>query len=53
MQKPSGNVEAQKPATANASSKKRAKNRKAGLQALLSGQQRQSNSLSLADFMMK
>lgn len=53
MQKPSGNFEAQKPATANASSKKRAKNRKAGLQALLSGQQRQSNSLSLADFMMK
>lgn len=40
--------------SANASSKKRAKNRKAGLQALLSSQQqRQSNPLSLADFMMK
>ncbi|OAQ61024.1 PAP2 domain-containing protein [Pochonia chlamydosporia 170] len=38
--------------TANASSKKRAKNRKGGLQALLSGQQQKStNSLSLADFM--
>ncbi|KYK61240.1 uncharacterized protein DCS_02382 [Drechmeria coniospora] len=37
----------------NASSKKRAKNRKAGLQALLSGQQQQSASLSLADFMRK
>ncbi|KAL6861011.1 hypothetical protein J3F83DRAFT_747054 [Trichoderma novae-zelandiae] len=53
MQKATENVESQKPATANASSKKRAKNRKAGLQALLSGQQRQSNPLSLADFMMK
>jgi tartrate dehydratase beta subunit/fumarate hydratase class I family protein len=41
-------------ATANASSKKRAKNRKAGLQALLSGQQKSaSSSLSLADFMRK
>ena len=41
-------------ATANASSKKRAKNRKAGLQALLSGQKsQQSNPLSLADFMKK
>ncbi|KAG6030533.1 hypothetical protein E4U41_007804 [Claviceps citrina] len=39
-------------ATANASSKKRAKGRKGGLQALLSGQQHKaSNSLSLADFM--
>jgi hypothetical protein len=38
--------------TANANSKKRAKNRKGGLQALLSGQQqRPTNSLSLADFM--
>ncbi|KAJ4309371.1 hypothetical protein N0V84_011534 [Fusarium piperis] len=38
--------------TANASSKKRAKNRKAGLQALLSGQKQQaSNPLSLAHFM--
>lgn len=38
--------------TANANSKKRAKNRKGGLQALLSGQQQKStNSLSLADFM--
>ncbi|TFA99236.1 hypothetical protein CCMA1212_008899 [Trichoderma ghanense] len=53
MQKAAESVEAQKPATANASSKKRAKNRKAGLQALLSGQQRPSNPLSLADFMMK
>lgn len=44
----------QKPASnaSNASSKKRAKNRKGGLQALLSGQQQKSsNSLSLADFM--
>lgn len=41
-------------ATANASSKKRAKNRKAGLQALLSGQQKQSaNPLSLSHFMKK
>jgi RNase P subunit RPR2 len=41
-------------AQSNASSKKRAKNRKAGLQALLSGQQQQkSKSLSLADFMQK
>ncbi|KAK1239516.1 hypothetical protein MKX07_009004 [Trichoderma sp. CBMAI-0711] len=54
MQKAVESVEAPKPATANASSKKRAKNRKAGLQALLSGQQqRPSNPLSLADFMMK
>lgn len=53
MQKAAESVEVQKPATANASSKKRAKNRKAGLQALLSGQQRPSNPLSLADFMMK
>ncbi|WAO83176.1 Hypothetical protein NCS54_00035800 [Fusarium falciforme] len=38
--------------TANASSKKRAKNRKAGLQALLSGQKQQpTNPLSLAHFM--
>ncbi|OAA41353.1 DUF866 domain protein [Metarhizium rileyi] len=38
--------------TANASSKKRAKNRKGGLQALLSGQQKNmTNSLTLADFM--
>ncbi|KAM0430503.1 hypothetical protein ACHAPT_005850 [Fusarium lateritium] len=40
--------------TANASSKKRAKNRKAGLQALLSGQkqkQQATNPLSLAHFM--
>ena len=47
-----------KPATAqaqsNQSSKKRAKNRKAGLQALLAGQaQQKSNSLSLADFRAK
>ena len=40
----------QKP-TANATSKKRTKNRKAGLQALLSSQQKQSKSLSLSDFM--
>jgi hypothetical protein len=41
-------------ATANVNSKKRAKNRKAGLQALLSGQQQQrSSGLSLADFMNK
>ncbi|KAJ6781623.1 hypothetical protein PWT90_04425 [Aphanocladium album] len=39
-----------KPATANASSKKRAKNRKAGLQALLSSQQKPSGGLSLASF---
>ncbi|KAG8426032.1 hypothetical protein J3459_008497 [Metarhizium acridum] len=38
--------------TANASSKKRAKNRKGGLQALLAAQQQKStSSLSLADFM--
>ncbi|KAG5974571.1 hypothetical protein E4U58_002845 [Claviceps cyperi] len=38
--------------TANASSKKRAKNRKGGLQALLAGQQNKpGSSLSLADFM--
>ncbi|KAF9771050.1 hypothetical protein IL306_011327 [Fusarium sp. DS 682] len=38
--------------TSNASSKKRAKNRKAGLQALLSGQNQQtSNALSLSHFM--
>ncbi|KAG6010874.1 hypothetical protein E4U21_002542 [Claviceps maximensis] len=36
---------------ANASSKKRAKNRKGGLQALLAGQNKSSSSLSLADFM--
>lgn len=35
----------------NASSKKRAKNRKAGLQALLSSQPKQNKSLSLSDFM--
>ena len=41
-------------AATNASSKKRAKNRKAGLQALLAGQQQQkANPLSLADFMKK
>lgn len=40
-----------KPVTANASSKKRAKNRKAGLQALLSSQQKPSGGLSLASFM--
>lgn len=40
-------------ATANATSKKRAKNRKAGLQALLSGQQQAANPLSLANFMKK
>jgi hypothetical protein len=46
-------AEASKP-SANASSKKRAKNRKAGLQALLAGQQQQkSSSLSLSDFMQK
>ncbi|KEY66957.1 hypothetical protein S7711_05077 [Stachybotrys chartarum IBT 7711] len=39
--------------TVNASSKKRAKNRKAGLQALLSGQQQTASPLSLADFMKK
>lgn len=40
--------------SANATSKKRAKNRKAGLQALLAGQQTQrANPLSLADFMRK
>lgn len=37
--------------TTNASSKKRAKNRKAGLQALLSSQQKPSGGLSLASFM--
>ncbi|VTT61910.1 unnamed protein product [Fusarium fujikuroi] len=38
--------------TSNASSKKRAKNRKAGLQALLSGQKQQTtNPLSLSHFM--
>lgn len=41
--------------TANANSKKRAKNRKAGLQALLSGQQQRqtANPLTLGDFMRK
>ena len=39
--------------SANASSKKRAKNRKAGLQALLSSQKQPSSSLSLANFMQK
>lgn len=43
-------IEKPKP-TANASSKKRAKNRKAGLQALLSSQQKPSGGLSLASFM--
>lgn len=44
-------AEALKPTT-NATSKKRAKNRKVGLQALLGGQQKQaSNPLSLANFM--
>ncbi|TDZ23414.1 hypothetical protein Cob_v003895 [Colletotrichum orbiculare MAFF 240422] len=45
--------EAAKPVTANSSSKKRAKNRKAGLQALLSQAKTSSSggrSLSLADF---
>lgn len=37
--------------TANSNSKKRAKNRKAGLQALLSSQSKPSKSLSLSDFM--
>lgn len=37
--------------TANSSSKKRAKNRKVGLQALLSSQQKPSGGLSLASFM--
>lgn len=41
------------PTTANASSKKRAKNRKAGLQALLSQQKQPPSSLSLANFMQK
>lgn len=45
-------VEDPKP-SANANSKKRAKNRKAGLQALLAGQQQKSNPLSLADFRKK
>jgi RNase P subunit RPR2 len=41
-------------ASANASSKKRAKTRKAGLQSLLSGHQKQqSRPLSLSDFMKK
>ena len=40
--------------SANATSKKRAKNRKGGLQALLSGQQQKSaSSFTLADFMKK
>ncbi|KAI8180334.1 hypothetical protein K4K52_003190 [Colletotrichum sp. SAR 10_76] len=46
-------AEAAKPASANSSSKKRAKNRKAGLQALLSQAKTSSSggrSLSLADF---
>ncbi|KAK8145031.1 hypothetical protein G3M48_004982 [Beauveria asiatica] len=43
-------IEKPKPNT-NASSKKRAKNRKAGLQALLSSQQKPSAGLSLASFM--
>jgi len=49
-------VPEQKPATANASSKKRAKSRKAGLVALLQNQATASTtrpSLSLADFMKK
>lgn len=46
--------EAAKKPSANASSKKRAKNRKVGLQALLAGQQKQQASpLSLGDFMRK
>lgn len=54
IQKTTNHAEMPKPVTANASSKKRAKNRKAGLQALLSGQQqRKSTPLSLADFMMR
>ncbi|KAJ6439577.1 PAP2 domain-containingprotein [Purpureocillium lavendulum] len=51
-EQPSTAAPAVKP-SANASSKKRAKNRKAGLQALLSGQQKPALSLSLADFMKK
>ncbi|KAF5004633.1 hypothetical protein FDECE_8871 [Fusarium decemcellulare] len=51
VKKPATTLEAPKP-TANATSKKRAKNRKAGLQALLSGQKQQAaNPLSLAHFM--
>ncbi|KAF6810584.1 Zinc finger protein ZPR1 [Colletotrichum sojae] len=49
-------AEPAKPATANSSSKKRAKNRKAGLQALLSQAKTSSSSgrsLSLADFARK
>ena len=47
-----GATEAQAKPSANASSKKRAKNRKGGLQALLANQQQRSaGSLSLADFM--
>ncbi|KPM34118.1 hypothetical protein AK830_g12455 [Neonectria ditissima] len=49
MKKPA-TADALKP-TANASSKKRAKNRKAGLQALLSAQQQAANPLSLSHFM--
>lgn len=47
---PNISAETPKP-TANSSSKKRAKNRKAGLQALLSSQQKPSGGLSLASFM--
>ncbi|EJP66648.1 RNAse P Rpr2/Rpp21/SNM1 subunit domain-containing protein [Beauveria bassiana ARSEF 2860] len=47
---PGPSIEKPKPNT-NASSKKRAKNRKAGLQALLSSQQKPSAGLSLASFM--
>ncbi|KAF4448302.1 hypothetical protein F53441_8277 [Fusarium austroafricanum] len=51
VKKVSAPVELPKP-TSNASSKKRAKNRKAGLQALLSGQKQQTtNPLSLSHFM--
>ncbi|UNI20268.1 hypothetical protein JDV02_006371 [Purpureocillium takamizusanense] len=59
--KPSAAKQTEKPpvtaasfkASANASSKKRAKNRKGGLQALLASQQKPTPSLSLADFMKK
>ncbi|KAF4979712.1 hypothetical protein FZEAL_4140 [Fusarium zealandicum] len=51
VKKPTAPIETAKP-TANASSKKRAKNRKTGLQALLSGQKQQAaNPLSLSHFM--
>ncbi|KAK7735196.1 hypothetical protein SLS53_007586 [Cytospora paraplurivora] len=56
-QKPVADVSKVAPATANANSKKRAKNRKAGLQALLDQRQGSTPSsgfgLSLSDFMKK